>query len=94
MARSLEDRLKSIGKKQFVNNFNLFKNSTVAICEKELIRKGVDKSEDGSSTRCSNAKFIFKENLQCEALKNIIHSQVSLETKKEAENLLKKENCY
>lgn len=73
----LEKRLRSIGKKIFVQYFREFGNLNYD--RKELAKKLVNENPKASSidaqiTRISNARKIFELGMEREALENIINS--------------------
>lgn len=79
----LDKTLKSIGKTSFVEDFEVYSNRSLSKFEKvkELVPKY---SDNGATIRVSFAEKIFENNLQLEALKNIMNSRVSRETKERA----------
>ena len=84
-------KLNSIGKKCFVDNYHEFKNCTdnLSLANKLLNENPKATSVDAQLTRISNAKFIFKNNLEHEALNIIINSnRMDSNTIKEVKSLL------
>lgn len=83
----LDKTLKSIGKTSFVEDFEVYSNRSLRKSEKvkELVSKY---SDNGVTIRVSFAEKIFENNLQVEALKNIMKSRVSRETKEKALHII------
>lgn len=74
----LDRKLRSIGKKVFVEQYTLLKDYANGLlehdyCQQHLIDSNVSNAA-GSNIRLGNAKYIFQNNLQEEALKNIVNS--------------------
>jgi hypothetical protein len=70
---TLKHRLNSIGRTVFVECFAIFesyeKNQiSREQCIDELMQKYPDKKESGCKVCCSQAKLIFKLNMQCNAI--------------------------
>ena len=85
----LDRWLQSIGKAQFVWNFDLFKNCSMMNCShiecrKELIGRRVSHTEGSAARRCGSAKRVFENNQQCEALAIISKSRVPKNVKQQA----------
>lgn len=84
----LEKSLKSIGKKSFVEDYEIYSNDNILITEKinNLSKKY---SRNGSTIRVSFADEIFKNGKQKEALGLIINSpRISNAIKVQAKELL------
>lgn len=84
----LENALKSIGKKSFVEDYNVYCNPSFTSTKKiEILSKKY--SQNGAGIRVSFAEDIFKEGKQKEALEIIINSpRISNEVKKQAKEIL------
>lgn len=83
--------LNSIGKEIFIIYYFIFKNSITTDIVKILIKDGVS-NEAGARIRVGNAKKIFNNNLQIEALQLIINSnRISYATKEKAKRILLEE---
>ncbi len=100
----LIQRLNSIGKRIFVKYYKQFKYLNKEECIKYLISEKVS-NDSGASIRCSNAKAIFKDNMQIEALKIIKNSKKMeedivlkaeeiIKIEKENNNNLKSKNSF
>ncbi len=91
----LEKTLRSIGKKAFVNCYNVFKQQKNGEIENivDLIKKcGGTQKDNSVSTKASIGKKIFNANMELEALRNIIASnKVPEETKNKALKILQYE---
>jgi mRNA-degrading endonuclease HigB of HigAB toxin-antitoxin module len=84
----LENALKSIGKKSFVEDYEVYSNHNISLNKKvEVLSKKY--SQNGSAIRISFADNIFKNGKQKEALAIIIDSpRISNEVKKNAKTIL------
>jgi len=78
--------LRSLGKGSFVENYEVYKNYN----REEIIRKLVaeGKAKKSSESRATNAKYIFNNGLEKEALERILFSKVTIEVKNKAKKLL------
>lgn len=89
-------KLKSIGKKIFVDFYYDFKdiNTRKEVLAKKLLNENINaQTLDGQLIRIGFARKIFEENEQLEALKIIISSnRVDGETIKKAQQILKQES--
>ncbi|MEH7223859.1 hypothetical protein V7112_08560 [Bacillus sp. JJ1566] len=84
----LDEAIKSIGKKSFVEDYEVYSNSNLSKEEKvnELSKKY---SRNGSLIRVSFAEKIFGNSMQLEALNLIVTSpRVSEEIKHKAKNII------
>ncbi len=72
-------KLNSVGKTIFVEYFSIFKSYAEERLSKEdfieLLVKNNISNANGAAIRCSNAKLIFKANMEYEALKLIAISK-------------------
>ncbi|MED4455926.1 hypothetical protein [Metabacillus fastidiosus] len=83
----LNSTLNSIGKTSFVENFDIYSDKTLN--KNEKVQKLISKySSNGATIRVSFAEKIFENDLQIEALKNIINSRVSKDIKDKAQSLI------
>lgn len=88
----LNRKLCSVGKSVFVSHFQLFSDLAAGKISREdaieiLQNLGVS-NEAGASICCSNAKLIFRDGLEKEALHIVSTSRVSVETREQALQLL------
>jgi hypothetical protein len=90
-------KLNSVGKDAFVTHYYLFKNyANGKITKENAIQKLVDKGRsnvDGASIRLGNAKSIFNEISDCEALRIIQKSKRLSAGIIELAKAIYKENC-
>ncbi len=91
----IEKILRSIGKKAFVDCFDVFKQARDgdSLDIVSMMHKcGGAKNDNSARTKASIGKRIFKEHIELEALKNIIGSaKVDEETKDKALKILHRE---
>lgn len=86
---NLEKCLQRIGKNCFIKYFEEFKKDPPNIEYHKIITE--DYTITAKNTRISNAKAIFRENLEIEALQNIVLSKkLAPELRQEALRLLSK----
>ena len=90
-------KLNSVGKEAFVSHYYLFKDYannkiTKAVAIQKLINEGRS-NEEGASIRLGNAKIIFSERSNCEALKMIQKSRKLSEEIVELAKLIYEEDC-
>ena len=87
-SEKLESALKSIGKRSFVEDYEVYSNKNITSTRKvEILTEKY--SKNGSTIRVSFAEEIFKNNMQKEALNIIINSpRISNEVKKLAKVIL------
>lgn len=65
----LQNKLDSVGRKVFVECFSIFKFCiSKEDCIEKLMQKYSNKTESGCDICCSNAKLIFKSNMECRAI--------------------------
>jgi hypothetical protein len=90
-------KLNSVGKEAFVNHYYLFKDyANHKITKDVAIQKLMDEGRsnaDGASIRLGNAKVIFGEQGDCEALRVIQKSKRLSEEIIESAKAIYKENC-
>lgn len=99
MQESPASTLRSLGKTVFVDFYYDFKQYSLGLLSlSDLAYKLMQENARAQSNtietqkkRASNGKSIFIRNLQMEALKIIINSKVSTETKNKAEKILYEE---
>jgi hypothetical protein len=89
-------KLNSVGKEVFVSYYYLFRDyANDKITKRSAIRKLIDENvsnEDGASMRLSNAKIIFIEKGNCEALLIVQNSQrLSAQTIRTAKGIFKED---
>lgn len=65
-------KLNSVGRKQFINYFEVFQSYAKGRISKEdcidrLVTDGIS-NENGAAIRCGNAKLIFEANRECRAI--------------------------
>jgi hypothetical protein len=92
----LTRKLNSVGKEVFVRYYSLFRDyANGRITRRSALRRLVDEkvsNEDGASMRLSNAKVIFNEKGNCEALLIVQKSQrLSEQTIRTAGEILKQD---
>jgi hypothetical protein len=84
----LENSLKSIGKKSFVDDFEIYSNSSLSTKDKGDILAG-KYSVNGAKIRVSFAEKVFLKNMQKTALNSIIASpRIDNDTKVKAKKIL------
>jgi len=86
-------KLNSVGKEKFTTYYDLFKQYADSKISKEnaiqiLVTDGVS-NHNGASIRLGNAKLIFENNKQNDALKIIYNSRIPNDIRKSAKNILK-----
>ena len=86
---TLERHLQSVGMEAFVNYYDYFKKGYDANELGKIIVENWQAS--GLPTRVSNARKIFKNNLQIEALEIILKSKKNNVIKQKTRDILKKE---
>ena len=75
----LARKLNSVGKSAFIKYYGIFQSYgqnqiSREDCIERILADGIS-NESGASIRCSNAKLIFQEGKQCDALRIICESQ-------------------
>lgn len=94
----LNSKLNSVGKRVFVEYFTTFKEFSEGVISLDEMTEifmldGVS-TEGGTVTRCRNAKLIFEQDLECEALTLLAESnKLSEATVIKAQEILL-EYCY
>lgn len=90
-------KLNSVGKEAFVEHYYLFKDyANHKISKDEAIQKLIDKGRsnlDGASIRLGNAKSIFNEQGNCDALAIIQKSKRVSKEIVESANTIYKKDC-
>ena len=87
-------KLNSVGKKVFVEYFGLFESCSKGktrreFCIERLVEDHVS-NENGAGIRCGNAKIIFDNNAQNDALLTVINSiRLSQAVIKQAQKILR-----
>jgi len=89
----LTRKLNSVGKTAFTEYYDTFHAYSNGGMSKEdcieLLVSNKVSNDSGAAIRCSNAKLIFKANMQCEALTIIINSKrLALKTIKDAKKIM------
>ena len=87
-SEKLGDAIKSIGKKSFVEDYDIYSNQHIPLSKKiEVLSKKY--SKNGATIRVSFANEIIKNHKQKDALELIIHSpRMSDDVKEQAKKVL------
>jgi len=88
---TLERHLQSVGMEAFVNYYDCFKKGYNKNQILTLVSENWKTEGNGLNTRIINARKIFENNLQIEALEIILESKKDEAIKQKARNIIKKE---